>query len=44
MHSSQVAGVNPLGGIRTAMKRISPAWENAWNSSESILVDDALKA
>ncbi|GMN51481.1 hypothetical protein TIFTF001_020637 [Ficus carica] len=39
-----VAGINPLGGIRTAMKRISPAWENAWNSSESISVDDALKA
>ncbi|XP_024023487.1 uncharacterized protein LOC21407815 [Morus notabilis] len=39
-----VADVNPLGGIRTAMKRISPAWDNAWAPSESISVNEALKA
>ncbi|PON98778.1 Phosphonate metabolism PhnM [Trema orientale] len=39
-----VANINPLFGIRTAMKRISPAWENAWNPWESISVHDALKA
>ncbi|XP_030488961.2 protein LONG AFTER FAR-RED 3 [Cannabis sativa] len=39
-----VANINPLGGVRTAMTRKSPAWENAWNPYESISVHDALKA
>ncbi|XP_062093168.1 protein LONG AFTER FAR-RED 3 isoform X2 [Humulus lupulus] len=39
-----VADINPLGSIRTAMTRKSPAWESAWNPYESILMNDALKA
>ncbi|KAL5570594.1 hypothetical protein UlMin_027169 [Ulmus minor] len=39
-----VASINPLGGIRTAMKRMSPTWDGAWNPSESLSLDDALKA
>lgn len=39
-----VAKINPLGAIKTAMKRIPPGWENAWIPSESILLNDALNA
>ncbi|KAL5570297.1 hypothetical protein UlMin_026872 [Ulmus minor] len=39
-----VVSINPLGGIRTAMKRMSPSWDGAWNPSESLSLDDALKA
>lgn len=39
----QVADINPLGGIRTAMKRIPPAWNDAWIPSECLTLDDALK-
>ncbi|XP_057976447.1 protein LONG AFTER FAR-RED 3 isoform X2 [Malania oleifera] len=39
-----VANINPLGGIRTAMKRIPPGWENAWIPSECISLKDALNA
>ncbi|KAB1201210.1 Transcription initiation factor TFIID subunit 2 [Morella rubra] len=38
-----VADINPLGGIRTAMKRIPPAWNDAWIPSECLTLDDALK-
>ena len=41
---SQVANINPLGGIRTAMKRIPPTSNDAWIPSECLSVDDALKA
>lgn len=40
----QVADINPLGSINTAMKRIPPGWENAWTSSECIKLTDALHA
>ncbi|KAI3448791.1 hypothetical protein Pfo_005456 [Paulownia fortunei] len=37
-----VADINPLGSIKTAMKRVPPGWENAWISSECISLNDAL--
>ncbi|KAL3814746.1 hypothetical protein ACJIZ3_016014 [Penstemon smallii] len=37
-----VADINPLGSIKTAMKRVPPGWENAWISSERISLHDAL--
>ncbi|KAL6531353.1 Protein LONG AFTER FAR-RED 3 [Orobanche minor] len=37
-----VADINPLGSIRTAMKRVPPGWENSWISSECINLNDAL--
>ncbi|KAK6143296.1 hypothetical protein DH2020_023644 [Rehmannia glutinosa] len=37
-----VADINPLGSIKTAMKRVPPGWENAWISSECINLNDAL--
>ncbi|KAM5551681.1 protein LONG AFTER FAR-RED 3 [Rosa sericea] len=39
-----VVDINPLGGIRTAMKRIPPAWDIAWVPSESVSLNDSLKA
>ncbi|XP_050381624.1 protein LONG AFTER FAR-RED 3 isoform X2 [Argentina anserina] len=39
-----VVDVNPLGGIMTAMKRIPPGWDTAWAPSESISLNDSLKA
>ncbi|KAK9912780.1 hypothetical protein M0R45_036622 [Rubus argutus] len=39
-----VVDINPLGGIKTAMKRIPPSWDIAWVPSESISLNDALKA
>ncbi|XP_031383478.1 protein LONG AFTER FAR-RED 3 isoform X1 [Punica granatum] len=39
-----VVDVNPLGSIRTAMKRIPPGWENAWNPSERVTLVEALDA
>ncbi|KAL7083747.1 hypothetical protein ACP275_14G181500 [Erythranthe tilingii] len=37
-----VAEINPLGSIKTALKRVPPGWENAWISSECISLNDAL--
>ncbi|KDO53579.1 hypothetical protein CISIN_1g008063mg [Citrus sinensis] len=42
--SMQVADINPLCAIRTAMKRIPPGWDNAWIPSERISLTDALIA
>ncbi|CAK9171042.1 unnamed protein product [Ilex paraguariensis] len=39
-----VVDINPLGSIKTAMKRIPPGWENAWISSECIKLNDAINA
>ncbi|KAL3516372.1 hypothetical protein ACH5RR_023274 [Cinchona calisaya] len=39
-----VADINPLRGIRTAMRRIPPGWQEAWSSSECMNLSDALKA
>ncbi|ONI20834.1 hypothetical protein PRUPE_2G036100 [Prunus persica] len=39
-----VADINPLGGIKTAMKRIPPGWDIAWIPSETLSLNDALKA
>ncbi|XP_027355187.1 protein LONG AFTER FAR-RED 3-like isoform X2 [Abrus precatorius] len=39
-----VADINPLSGIKTAMRRRPPTWENAWIPSECISLDDAIKA
>ncbi|XP_018818071.1 protein LONG AFTER FAR-RED 3 isoform X2 [Juglans regia] len=39
-----VVDINPLGGVRTAMKRIPPAWNDAWIPSECLTLNDALKA
>ncbi|CAN0863326.1 Protein LONG AFTER FAR-RED 3 [Linum grandiflorum] len=39
-----VADINPLGSIRTAMKRIPPGWETAWNPAECLSLTDALIA
>lgn len=40
----QVADINPLRAIRTAMFRIPPGWEDAWIPSECVTLTDALKA
>ncbi|MED6114660.1 Protein LONG AFTER FAR-RED 3 [Stylosanthes scabra] len=39
-----VADINPLSGIKTAMRRQPPTWKNAWIPSECISLDDAIKA
>lgn len=39
-----VADINPLGSMKTAMKRIPPGWENAWIASECVTLNDALDA
>ncbi|KAJ1426985.1 Amidohydrolase 3 [Sesbania bispinosa] len=39
-----VADINPLNGIKTAMRRRPPTWNDAWNPSECISLDDAIKA
>ncbi|KAJ4970567.1 hypothetical protein NE237_003666 [Protea cynaroides] len=39
-----VANINPLGAIRTAMKRIPPGWKDAWIPSECVTLTDALNA
>ncbi|TKY68292.1 putative amidohydrolase YtcJ [Spatholobus suberectus] len=39
-----VADINPLSGIKTAVRRRPPTWESAWIPSECISVDDAIKA
>lgn len=40
----QVVDINPLGSIKTAMKRTPPGWESAWISSECLTLNDALNA
>ncbi|XP_019102380.1 PREDICTED: uncharacterized protein LOC104791878 isoform X3 [Camelina sativa] len=42
--SRQVADINPLNSIRTAVKRIPPKWSHAWIPSERITFTDALAA
>ncbi|XP_058079669.1 protein LONG AFTER FAR-RED 3 [Magnolia sinica] len=39
-----VADINPLGGLRAAMKRIPPGWEDAWMPCECVTLTDALNA
>ncbi|XP_014522830.1 uncharacterized protein LOC106779263 [Vigna radiata var. radiata] len=39
-----VVDINPLSGIKTAMKRKPPTWKSAWIPSECISLDDAIKA
>ncbi|KAG4971067.1 hypothetical protein JHK85_037488 [Glycine max] len=39
-----VVDINPLSGIKTAMKRRPPNWQSAWIPSECISLDDAIKA
>ncbi|KAJ4847212.1 Protein LONG AFTER FAR-RED 3 [Turnera subulata] len=39
-----VADINPLRSINTALKRVPPGWENAWNPSECISLSHALIA
>ncbi|TKY49710.1 putative amidohydrolase YtcJ [Spatholobus suberectus] len=39
-----IADINPLSGIKTAMRRIPRTWKNAWIPSECISLDDAIKA
>ncbi|PIA48130.1 hypothetical protein AQUCO_01400604v1 [Aquilegia coerulea] len=39
-----VASINPLGAIKTAMKRIPPGWEKAWIPSECVSLSEALNA
>ncbi|KAL5994643.1 hypothetical protein ACLOJK_024696 [Asimina triloba] len=39
-----VADINPLGAIRTAMKRVPPGWGSAWIPSECFALNDALNA
>jgi hypothetical protein len=40
----QVADINPVGSIKTAIKRIPHGWKNAWMSSECLSLNDALIA
>lgn len=40
----QVADINPLSSIKTAMERIPPGWENGWITSERISLREALTA
>ncbi|KAL0375542.1 UNVERIFIED_CONTAM: protein LONG AFTER FAR-RED 3 [Sesamum calycinum] len=37
-----VADINPLGSIKTAVKRVPPGWTEAWIPSERISLSDAL--
>ncbi|XP_011020404.1 PREDICTED: uncharacterized protein LOC105122806 isoform X1 [Populus euphratica] len=39
-----VANINPVGSIKTAIKRIPHGWKNAWMSSECLSLNDALIA
>ncbi|XP_024962310.1 uncharacterized protein LOC112502592 [Cynara cardunculus var. scolymus] len=39
-----VADINPLHSIKTAIKRIPPGWDKAWNSGECMKLTDALNA
>lgn len=39
----QVSDINPLGGIKTAMKRIPPGWDTAWIPTERLSLNEALK-
>ncbi|KAF6150160.1 hypothetical protein GIB67_023115 [Kingdonia uniflora] len=39
-----VADIDPLGGIKTAMKRIPPGWDNSWIPSERITLIEALNS
>ncbi|RZC82740.1 hypothetical protein C5167_045527 [Papaver somniferum] len=39
-----VEKINPLGAIKTAMKRTPPGWEDPWIPSECVTLTDALKA
>ncbi|OVA15098.1 Imidazolonepropionase [Macleaya cordata] len=39
-----VAKINPLSGIKTAMKRKPPGWESSWIPSECVTLNDALNA
>lgn len=39
-----VADIDPLNSIKTAVKRIPPGWDNAWNSAECMKLTDALNA
>ncbi|XP_031257678.1 protein LONG AFTER FAR-RED 3 [Pistacia vera] len=39
-----VVDINPLGAIKTAMKRIPPGWDDAWIPSERISLIDSLIA
>ncbi|CAA0831419.1 Amidohydrolase family, partial [Striga hermonthica] len=41
-NSLQVADINLLGSIKTAMKRVPPGWEDDWIPSERIILKDAL--
>ncbi|KAK6933977.1 Amidohydrolase 3 [Dillenia turbinata] len=38
-----VVNINPLGGIKTAMKRIPTGWDHAWIPSERITLGAALE-
>jgi hypothetical protein len=40
----QVANINPVGSIKTAIQRIPHGWKNAWMSSECLSLNDALIA
>lgn len=40
----QVADINPLSSIKTAMERIPPGWENGWITTERISLPEALNA
>ncbi|CAK7336519.1 unnamed protein product [Dovyalis caffra] len=39
-----VANINPVGSIKTAIKRVPPGWKNAWTASECLSLNDALIA
>ncbi|KAG6781637.1 hypothetical protein POTOM_014548 [Populus tomentosa] len=39
-----VANINPVGSIKTAIKRIPHGWKDAWMSSECLSLNDALIA
>uniref|UniRef100_A0A2P2KGQ0 Exoenzymes regulatory protein aepA n=1 Tax=Rhizophora mucronata TaxID=61149 RepID=A0A2P2KGQ0_RHIMU len=39
-----VVNINPLGSIRTAMKRVPPGWENPWIPAECLSLNEALIA
>ncbi|XP_022967005.1 uncharacterized protein LOC111466536 [Cucurbita maxima] len=39
-----IANINPLGGIKTALRRIPPTWDHAWIPSECLTLDEAIKA
>ncbi|KAI3680997.1 hypothetical protein L6452_35777 [Arctium lappa] len=39
-----VVDINPLGSIKTAIKRMPLGWDKAWNSAECMKLTDALNA